>query len=172
MPTRRPAFASAVLITLAFGLPACSSDDKSDAANKSTTTTTAASGTTDETSTTATAAGTDSMDETTTAADSGDSDAGDMTNPGKETLVDGPAPADKTVTFDGTAFSPEKLDVAPGEVFTFAAGPDASPSAVTFNGSDTYTITGGLTESFTLEAPGTYNVKEDISGATMTVTVG
>lgn len=171
MPKNHPAFAPTVLIALALGLPACSSDDSTATMEKTDkTTTTAASGAMDETSTTA--AGTDSMDESTTTAKSGDSDSGDMTNPGKETLVDGPGAADKTITFDGTAFSPATLKVAPGEVFTYAAGPDASPSAVTFNGSDTYTITSGLKESFTLETPGTYTVKEDITGATMTVTVG
>ena len=56
-------------------------------------------------------------------------------------------------------------------MFTFVAAEGAPTAAVTFNGDDSYTITTGLTESFTLEAPGTYTVSEYLSGATMTVTV-
>lgn len=92
-------------------------------------------------------------------------------NPGEETLVDGPAEADKTVTWTGTAFEPSALEVAPGEVFTFVAGTDAGTAAVTFDGNDSYTITTGLTESFTLDVPGTYTVSEFISEVPMTVTV-
>lgn len=101
----------------------------------------------------------------------GDEEPAAEGNPGTETLVDGPATEALTVTWDGTAFSPAELEVAAGEVFTFVAGPDAGTAAVTFNGSDSYTITTGLTESFTLDAPGTYTVSEYLTGTTMTVTV-
>ena len=98
--------------------------------------------------------------------------AGSGENPGTETLVDGPADAAHTVTFtaDGS-WDPSTLEVAPGQVFTFVAAEGAPTAAVTFNGSDTYTITTGLTESFTLETPGTYTVQEHISSEPMTVTV-
>lgn len=96
----------------------------------------------------------------------------DGANPGVETLVDGPADEANTVTFtaEGT-WDPGTLEVAPGEVFTFVAAEGASTAAVTFDGSTTYTITTGLTESFTLDEPGTYTVTEFLSGAEMTVTV-
>jgi len=99
-------------------------------------------------------------------------EASDGTNPGTETLVDGPADAAHTVTFteDGT-WDPATLQVAPGQVFTFVAAPGAGTHAVTFNGDDTYTISGGLIESFTLSTPGTYTVSEYLSGETMTIVV-
>jgi hypothetical protein len=88
------------------------------------------------------------------------------------TLVDGPADAENTVTFtaDG-AFDPGAIEISADEVITFEAAPDAGTSAVTFNGSDTYTLSGGLTESFTISAPGTYTATEFLSGAQMTITV-
>lgn len=93
-------------------------------------------------------------------------------NPGVETLVDGPADAANTVTFtaEGT-WDPSSLEVASGEVITFVAAEGAPTAAVTFDGSNTYTITTGLTESFTLDEPGSYTVSEYLSGAEMTVTV-
>jgi hypothetical protein len=36
---------------------------------------------------------------------------------------------------------------------------------------DTYTISGGLIESFTIDAAGTYTMTEDLTGATATITV-
>lgn len=142
----------AIAMAFAFG---CSSDDDS-----STSTTSAPSATT-------TAAGGDTS---TTAADSGSSS--DSTNPGPATLANGKAPADKTITFNAdSTFSPSTLTVKPGELFTFVAAQGAPVAAVTFNGSDTYTISGGLVESFTLTAPGTYHASEDISGAEVTITV-
>jgi hypothetical protein len=92
-------------------------------------------------------------------------------NPGAETLVDGPAAADKTVTWDGSGWSPGSLEVAVGEVFSFVTSAGAGVAAVSFNGADSYTITSGLIESFTLDTPGTYTVIEFISGTAMTVTV-
>ena len=170
MSFNRPVLAATIVVAFAFGLPACSSDDATDAPAASEASSMEA---TEETSTTTEPTeGSDSSDPTTTEADTDESAPDDAMNPGSETLVDGPAAADKTVAFDGVAFTPSTLEVAPGEVFTFVAGPAASTSAVTFNGNDTYTISGGLTESFTLETTGTYTVTEFISGATMTVTVG
>ncbi|HRW38513.1 MAG: cupredoxin domain-containing protein [Acidimicrobiales bacterium] len=91
---------------------------------------------------------------------------------GAITLVDGPAPAERTITLhaDGT-FEPDELTVAVGEVVTFEAAADAGTHAVTFDGSDSYTITGGLTESFTIDEPGTYTASDLVGDARATITV-
>jgi plastocyanin len=160
MTTSRRLAALSLAAALVLGAAACGSSDSGSDGAKDEATTTAAPG---DSSSTGDTAATDDTEATEEPSEEG--------NPGVETLVDGPASEDLTVTWDGTAFSPSELEVAAGEVFTFVAGPDASTSAVTFNGNDTYTITTGLTESFTLEAPGTYTVSEYLTGVTMTVTV-
>ena len=112
------------------------------------------------------------------AAHDGGSSGGDTetTKPGSGTgtvkLVDGTAPADKTVTFTADkTFDPTELTVSVGETFTFKAA--SGTHAVSFNGgSDTYTISGGLIESFQIDAPGTYTASELLTNATMTITVG
>jgi hypothetical protein len=45
------------------------------------------------------------------------------------------------------------------------------PTAGTPARADTYTISGGLIESFTIDAAGTYTMTEDLTGATATITV-
>ncbi len=106
-------------------------------------------------------------------------DGGDTGDVGAEaegtgvvTLADGEAPAERTVTFsDEGGFDPTTLEVGVGELFTFEATDDGV-HAVGFGAStDTYTLYHGLVESFTIDAPGTYTVYEDLSGQTMTITV-
>lgn len=154
MSARRPTAAILALL-LAFALGACGSDDDTSSP--------------DATETTVAPDDTSDPDEGDAPSDGESEDP--ESNPGVETLVDGPAEADKTVTFADGAWDPATLEVAPGEVFTFVAAADAGTVAVSFNGSDSYTLSGGLTESFTLETPGTYTVSEYLSGTTMTVTV-
>jgi hypothetical protein len=43
---------------------------------------------------------------------------------------------------------------------------------VLVGGLDGATVTGGLTETFRFDEPGTYTVKDDISGNTATIVVG
>ena len=107
---------------------------------------------------------------TTTGGDAATSEASAGT--GAVTLVDGPAQAERTITLhaDGT-FEPDELTVAVGEVVTFEAAADAGTHAVTFDGSDSYTITGGLTESFTIDEPGTYTASDLVGDARATITV-
>lgn len=151
MTSRRLAPAALVAV-LALGGAACSSSGSGSSEGSTTESTEAATSVTEE----ATAATVES----------------DGTNPGVETLVDGPADAAHTVTFTASgAWDPGSLEVAPGQVFTFVSAPGGGTKAVTFNGSDTYTISGGLTESFTLSTPGTYTVSEYLSGETMTIVV-
>jgi plastocyanin len=154
--TARRLVPAALVAVLALGGAACSSSGSDSSA-----------GSTTKESTGATTS--------TTTADTAESSAGstssDGENPGVETLVDGPADAAHTVTLTASgSWDPATLEVAPGQVFTFVSAGSGS-HAVTFNGSDTYTISGGLTESFTLATPGTYTVTEYLSGETMTVVV-
>lgn len=114
----------------------------------------------------------------TTGADSGagGSSAGTAGEQGDAAAVkpaDGKAPAERTVTFTADKrFDPAQLEVPVGELVTFVAAPDAGTHAVRFGDStDTYTISGGLVESFTIGEPGTYTVTEDLTNATMTLTV-
>ena len=89
-------------------------------------------------------------------------------------LADGEAGPDLTVTFtEADGFAPTALEVGVGELFPFTAGDDGT-HAVRFGAAtdtDTDTISGGLIETFTIEAAGTDTVTEDLSGQTMTVTV-
>ena len=113
----------------------------------------------------------------TTAAPAGTSDGGTepadaASGSGTATLVDGPAAADKTVTLTAAgAYEPSTLEVGVGEEFTFQAAPDAGTHAVSINGADAATISGGLTETFTIDAPGTYQATDELSDATATITV-
>ena len=146
---------------LLLSAPACSSDKSEDAKE---TTTTAAADDAHNGATSEPAADTTEVE--------GEGSEGGEEGTGTVTLADGEAAADKTITFTTDAgFDPSELEVAVGELFTFRAGDD-SVNAVKFgDSSDTFTISGGLIESFTIDAPGTYTVTEDLSGETMTVTV-
>ncbi len=153
--TARRLVPAALVAVLALGGAACSSSGSDSSAGSST-----------KESTTTTASSTAESAESSSGSSSSDGE-----NPGVETLVDGPADAAHTVTLTASGtWDPATLTVAPGQVFTFVSAGSGS-HAVTFNGSDTYTISGGLTESFTLATPGTYTVTEYLSGETMTVVV-
>lgn len=166
--TSRPVLARMIPLglcaALAFGAVACSSkDDSSSSADKNETTTTADTG----------SQGSDTSKPGTDGTSSAEGDASAVK------LADGEATPEHTITFDadGTmsttgSFSPEELTVPVGEKVTFKAAPDSGTHAIRFGSStDTYTITGGLIETFTISEPGTYTVTEDISGTTMTLMV-
>ncbi len=156
--THRRLAAATLSVVLVLGAAACgSSDSGSDGASDKATTTAASGGSGD-----------------TTADDGGSSDttAASSEGSGTVTLADGAAAADKTVSFtDDGGFDPPELTVKVGELFTFKAGDDGTHAVKFGESSDTYTISGGLIESFTIDAAGTYTVTEDISSKTMTVTV-
>ena len=140
---------------IALTIPACgSSGSKSSAGESSATTSKSAGGNTPGKS------------------DTSDTESTPGKNPGKATVSNETAAPDKTVIFKADkSFEPKKLQVAPGEVFSFKSADDANAAAVTFDGNDKYTITSGLVESFTLTTPGTYTVTDNMSNATMTVVV-
>ena len=110
--------------------------------------------------------------------DEGSGDTGDDT--GDDT---GAAPAGGVTFVDITdaaavvmigpdGFEPGDVTVAVGDVVQFSAVADVDGVyGVIVGDLDGYTVTGGLDEYFRFDQPGTYPVTEDISSATMTVTV-
>ncbi len=154
--------AASLAVALIFGAAACgSSDSGSDGAADDT-----EANAPDDT--TAADAGTD---DTTDGSDEGTDSSGEA-GTGTVTLTDGEAGADLTVTYtEADGFAPGELTVGVGELFTFVSGDDGVHAVKFGESSDTFTITNGLIESFTIDAAGTYTVTEDISGATMTITV-
>ncbi len=85
-------------------------------------------------------------------------------------LADGEAPAERTITVVGRAFEPNTLTIKVGDIVTFKAG-DKEITSVIVGDLGGATVTGGLIETFKFSAPGTYPVKEDISGNTATIIV-
>lgn len=165
---------------LLISAPACSSDKADDA--KETTTTAPAvddqgSASSDESTTTAPTVddqSSASSDESTTSVAEGEGSEGTEEGTGTVTLRlgEGQATADKTITFTYYGgFEPAELEVGVGEMFTFKAG-DENVHFVNFDGSGgALVIRGPVTETFSIDAPGTYTFTEDRSGETMTVTV-
>jgi plastocyanin len=93
----------------------------------------------------------------------------------KPVLTDGPGVA--TLTFSGGegklgegSFDQDEVKVKVGQVVEFRAG-DGGTYAVKVGGLDGVTITGGLKEYYRFDAPGTYSVQEDLSGATASILV-
>jgi plastocyanin len=83
--------------------------------------------------------------------------------------VDGQAPPERTITIVDGAFEPSDLTIAAGETVTFVT--EEGIYGVIVGGLDGYTVTTGLYGTFQFDAPGTYPVREDISGNTATITV-
>lgn len=150
--TRTRLFAATLAVALAVGLVACSDDDDGGSSDTGTETTAAPDGATDE---------------------GGAADGAATGDAAAVTLADGEAPPELTVTFtDAGGFSPATLSVGVGELFTFVAGDDGTHAVKFGTSTDTYAISGGLIESFTISAAGTYTVTEDLTSQTMTITVG
>lgn len=155
---------------LAVGAAACSkSDDAAD--SKATTTSAKASDSSGSDSSDSAGSGSDTKSGSTS--DSGDSSTSASGDGSKVTLSNGEATAANTITFTADkTFSPSELTVPAGEKVTFKAAPGAGTNAVRFGSStDTFTISGGLIETFTISEPGTYTVTEDLTNATMTLKV-
>lgn len=160
--TRRLLAVSAVGAFLFVGAAACGSSSGSDGASGDTAKTTTAD------------SGDNGSTDDTMADDSGsDSGSGDTATEGSGTvtLADGEAPADKTITFTADGFDPGTLEVKVGELFTVKNGGEGVNAVKFGESTDTYTITGGLIESFTIDAAGTYTMTEDLTGETATITV-
>ncbi len=186
MSIRRPLFILAAAAALLVGVAGCSSDDDA-------TTTTAAA----DDATTAPADG--STDDGSTDDDSTDDgsseaaldcDADRAAGSEASTLsgvtsvlfaadVDsGVSEADitpettLTMGSDGQ-LSPSSLEIGVGEVFGVAAPADADISAIEVGCAGGQTLVGGTTIGFVIKEPGTYEIVEDLSSATIgTVTAG
>lgn len=114
--------------------------------------------------------------------DEGDGDGQDGTDgedgedPGvPPVLANGPG--DVTLTFSGGAeqlgagsFDQAEVTIPAGGTVEFRAGDDGTYS-VEVGGLDGVTITGGLTQFYRFDAAGTYEVEEDLSGATAAIIV-
>jgi plastocyanin len=144
-----------------FSLSACGSKSSDD-----TTTATETTATTEAAATETTAAATDT---TATAPEPTAAPEGAALVQGV-ILTDGEAPAERTITVVGQAFEPGTLTVKVGDTVTFKAG-DKRISAVIVGDLSGATVTGGLVETFQFSIPGTYPVKEDVSGNTATIIV-
>ena len=82
-------------------------------------------------------------------------------------LTDTPA---ATVVINEGGFSPGDVTVSVGDVVQFTTDDDGIYGVIVGD-LDGYTVTGGLDEAFLFEQPGSYPVREDISGAEATITV-
>ncbi len=84
-------------------------------------------------------------------------------------LSDGQAPAERQIVLSSAGFSPATLTVKSGDTVTFTTAEGIY--AVIVGTLDGATVTKSLFETFTFSAPGTYPVREDLSGATATIIV-
>ena len=152
----RPTAVAALGLTLALGLGACGGDDDGDAAGG---------------------------DGTTASADAGDSPAeepaeeeADAEEPpadspaGGVTYVDATEPAADTIVVDEGGFTADTSTIGVGDVVLFIPG-DEGIYGVIVGDLDGYTVTTGLNGAFRFDLPGTYAVREDITGNTATITV-
>jgi plastocyanin len=98
-----------------------------------------------------------------------DAAAGDEAT-GTAVLVDGVAPAERTITISADGLTPAALTIAVGDTVTFTAGDDAT-YAVEVGDLDSATVSGGLTETFQFPEAGEYPAVEIISGASAVITV-
>lgn len=120
---------------------------------------------------TAAAADTGAASETIAAADgdSAETTAAAAAPSGGVVLSDGEAPADRQIVLSATGFSPATMTIKNGEKVTFTT--TEGIYGVIVGDLDGATVTKGLFETFTFSTPGTYPVREDVSGATATIVV-
>ena len=156
LPRFRPFLAAGFALTLALGLSACGDDEPDDSSSPPS----------------------DSSSESSDPSEPEESDpAGEETEPEEEApaggvvfvdAVDSPA---ATVTVSDSGFDPAETTVAVGDVVVFTTGGGDGIFGVIVGGLDGYTVTNGIDEYFRFDAPGSYEVHEDISGNKATVTV-
>ncbi|MCW2756946.1 MAG: hypothetical protein JWO46_692 [Nocardioidaceae bacterium] len=101
----------------------------------------------------------------------GSDDADDADAPaGGAVFVDTSGSPAATVSITDDGFDPADTSVSVGDVVTFTA-PGGGVFGVIVSDIEGKTVTEGLDESFRFDKPGSYPVKEDVSGATATITV-
>jgi plastocyanin len=99
-----------------------------------------------------------------------ESAAPDAEATGTAVLIDGEAPAERTITITADAMSPDTLTIAAGDTVTFTAGDDAV-YAVEVGELESATVSGGLIETFQFPEAGQYEVVEIISGNSAVIVV-
>jgi plastocyanin len=149
------------LTTVALvGLSACNSKDDSAGSDTVTSATSAATSASKAATTAASpSAATSSAGGGSTAVAAGSLPT--LTNPG---------PNDTKVSLSGNSFDPSSLTIKPGTIVTFTAT-DGKIHAVIVGPLSGATVYNGLIESFVFPGPGTFAVKDDVTTATMTITV-
>lgn len=152
----RPTAMAALGLTLALGLGACGGDDEPEGSDGGTSATDApADEPADE------PAGEETADAEEPAADS---------PAGGVTYVDTTEPAADTIVVDEGGFTADTSTIGVGDVVLFIPG-DEGIYGVIVGDLDGYTVTTGLNGAFRFDLPGTYAVREDITGNTATITV-
>lgn len=149
LPRSRPLLAAGFALSLVLGLGACGGDDEPEG-----TPSTPGEASTD-------AGATEGTDEP----EAEEAPAGGVVF---VDAVDAPA---ATVTVSDGGFDPAQTTVAAGDVVVFTTAGGDGIYGVIVADLDGYTVTNGLDEFFRFDAPGTYEVREDISGNTATVVV-
>ena len=85
-------------------------------------------------------------------------------------LTNEPAAGGPAVVITASGFEPGDLTVSSGDVVTFTSGDDGIYGLIV-NQLDGVTVASSLPEYYQFNDPGTYYLKEDISGNTGTITV-
>lgn len=153
LPRFRPLFAAGLALTLALGLGACGGDDEPE-----------------DTSSTPGDTASD-PDESEPAPEEPEAEPEEGAPAGGVVFVDNVDSPAASVTVSDAGFDPAETTVAVGDVVVFTTAGGDGIFGVIVGDLDGYTVTTGLDESFRFDAPGTYEVREDISGNTATVTV-
>lgn len=151
----RPAAAASLSLALALGLGACGGDDEPADSSAGESSSSADDGSADEE-----APEEEAPEEEAPA----DSPAGGVT------YVDSTEPAADTIVVDEGGFTADTSTIEVGDVVLFIPG-DEGIYGVIVGDLDGYTVTTGLNGAFRFDLPGTYAVREDITGNTATITV-
>lgn len=155
MNRRRPTLGTAALATaLLLSLTACGGDD--------------GDGDTSESAPVAQSG--ESPATADTPADTPANDAADDAGPAGGVIFVDVSDAAAVVEIGPDGFDPGDASVAVGDVVEFSAADDGIYGVIVGD-LDGYTVTSGIDEYFRFDAPGSYAVTEDVSSASMTVTV-
>ncbi|MEO8095802.1 MAG: hypothetical protein ABI632_12850 [Pseudolysinimonas sp.] len=118
---------------------------------------------------------TTTADDTSASDDSGSSSAEDTseapaTTNAVPTLTDAPAAGGPSMALSATSIDPGALTISVGEVVTFTSG-DGSIHGLVINGLDSVSVASSLEEYYQFTEAGTYEVSDELSTATATITV-
>lgn len=160
----RPAAAASLSLALALGLGACGGDDEPADSSAGESSSSADDGSADEEAPEEEAPEEEAPEEAPEEEAPADSPAGGVT------YVDSTEPAADTIVVDEGGFTADTSTIEVGDVVLFIPG-DEGIYGVIVGDLDGYTVTTGLNGAFRFDLPGTYAVREDITGNTATITV-